>query len=56
MRVQQGAASGDIEIDASEKNCILLWQKQQDESNVIFIERDKLKELIHLLSTLLNEP
>lgn len=55
MRIQQDAILGDIEIDTSEKDCIQLWQKQDDESNVIFIEREKLKELIAALSKQLEK-
>jgi hypothetical protein len=54
MRVRQAPAFGDLGIDASEKDSILLWQKQGDESNVIFIDRTKLKEVIEILSGQLN--
>lgn len=50
MRLRQQTILGDIEFDTSEKDCILLWQKQQEESNVIFIDRSKLNELIQILN------
>jgi hypothetical protein len=55
MRIQQTPALGDIEINVAERDNIQLWQKQGDESNVVFIERAKLKEVIELLIQQINK-
>lgn len=47
--VPQDAKSGDIEFDTTEKDCVVIWQKQKDESNVIFIERSKVASVVEIL-------
>ena len=54
LRVQQAEKFGDIELDISERDSILLWQKQGADSNVVFIERTKLNELIQILNAQLT--
>ncbi len=39
----------DIKLDLSEEDTVLIWQVDKSECNVIFIERDKTKQLIKVL-------
>jgi N-acetylglutamate synthase/N-acetylornithine aminotransferase len=42
-----------ITVDDSENDIIALWQSGKEDSNIIQIEREKLKELINKLLELL---
>jgi hypothetical protein len=43
-----------LEFDASEKDHVQIWMKESEESNVIMIERGKLKEVIEILTAQLK--
>lgn len=49
MIVKQAKMFGDIELDVSEPDSVMLWQRQGEDSNVIFIDREQLEELIDVL-------
>ena len=39
----------DIEIDTSEKDIVIIWMNEKEESNCIQIERGKINEVIEIL-------
>lgn len=40
----------EIEIDQSEKDVVILWQIGKEDSNCLIIQRDKIKDLIKIIS------
>ena len=40
---------GNLEIDTSEKDIVILWMNEKTESNCIQIERENLNQLIEIL-------
>lgn len=43
-----------IEFDNIEKDVVMIWQNECEESNVIHVEREKLQEFINHLQTLVR--
>lgn len=52
MNTIQQANYPSIEIDNTEKDCILIWQKGKHESNVVIIERESLEYFLLFLKSL----
>ena len=45
-----------IEIDNREKDVILMWQQEKGgDSNLLIVERERIKDLIKLLNKIVNQ-
>lgn len=54
ITIKQNKGFGDIEIDDREKDCILIWFLEKNDSNVVIVQREYIQELIQQLQNIIK--